>query len=154
MGFLKRRIRKLLLRLLKPLFDGLSMGTHCLYGSTERLKISKNALVTNTLFNTYSGEILIGEHVFTGHNVSMITGAHNYNLKNAERKQVEPKEGNDIIIEKGVWIGSNAVILGPCKIGEHSVIAAGAIVTKDIPSGVIVGGIPARIIQTISFRQG
>ena len=103
--------------------------------------------------NPYSGEILIGENVFSGHNVSMITGAHNYHLKNSERMQVEPKEGNDIVIEKGVWIGSNAVILGPCKIGEHSVIAAGAIVTKDIPQNVIAGGIPARIIQTISFRQ-
>ena len=115
MGFLKRRIRKLLLRLLKPLFDELSMGTHRLYGSTERLKISPNALVTNTLFNTYSGEIMIGENVFTGHNVSMITGAHNYNLKNLERMAVEPKEGNDIIIENGVWIGSNVVIIGPCN---------------------------------------
>ena len=153
MGFLKRRIRKLLLRLLKPLFDELSMGTHRLYGSTERLKISPNALVTNTLFNTYSGEIMIGENVFTGHNVSMITGAHNYNLKNLERMAVEPKEGNDIIIENGVWIGSNVVIIGPCNIGAHSVIAAGAIVTRNIPTGVIAGGIPARVIKTISFQE-
>ena len=55
-------------------------------------------------------------------------------------------EGN-ILIENNVWIGSNCVILPKCKIGKGSVIAAGAVVTKDVESYSIVGGVPAKHIK-------
>ena len=55
--------------------------------------------------------------------------------------------GRDIIVRKGVWIGSNAIILGPCEIGENSVIAAGSIVTRDVPARVLSGGAPAKVLK-------
>lgn len=60
-----------------------------------------------------------------------------------------PTEGNDILIKEWVWIGSNVTILGPCIIGENSVIASGAVVTKDIPSYEIWGWVPAKKIKDI-----
>ncbi|MEZ3485540.1 MAG: hypothetical protein K1W22_02795 [Lachnospiraceae bacterium] len=55
-----------------------------------------------------------------------------------------------IHIGKNVWIGANATILAGVSIGENAVVAAGAVVTKDVPDGVVVGGIPAKIIKKIS----
>lgn len=54
-----------------------------------------------------------------------------------------------VIIKRGAWIAINAVILPGVTIGENSIVAAGSIVTKDIPSNVIVGGIPAKLIKGI-----
>jgi acetyltransferase-like isoleucine patch superfamily enzyme len=104
-------------------------------------------------FNTSSGFIEVGDYTFTGHNVSIITGTHRYESLLSERMSDSPMFGRDIIIGKGVWIGSNAVILGPCKIGDHAVIAAGSVVLSgtEIPSCTIVGGIPAKTIKTISI---
>jgi maltose O-acetyltransferase len=55
--------------------------------------------------------------------------------------------GADIVIEDGVWIGTGAVVLQGARIGRDAVIAAGSIVTGDIPSTAIAGGIPARVIR-------
>ena len=58
-----------------------------------------------------------------------------------------PKHGYDIKVGMGVWIGSRPVILGPCSIGDHAVIAAGPIVTEDVPSLMVVAGVPAKPIR-------
>jgi acetyltransferase-like isoleucine patch superfamily enzyme len=107
--------------------------------------------MVNTLFNLSSGQISVGEHTFTGHNVSIITGTHDYQSLLADRLTDIPASGRDITIGQGVWIGSNAIILGPCTIGDHAVIAAGAVVTagSQIPSRAIVAGVPAKIVKQI-----
>ena len=51
--------------------------------------------------------------------------------------------------EDDVWIGSNAVITSGVNIGHHSIIAAGAVVTKDVPENTVVGGIPAKVLRKI-----
>ncbi len=53
-----------------------------------------------------------------------------------------------IEIMDNVFIGANSIILGPCKIGPNAIVAAGAVVNKDVPLGTIVGGVPAKIIGT------
>ena len=148
----KTKLRVLALRLLKPLFDELYLNTHKLYGSKERLHLSAKAKMANTLFNTFSGSIHIHDCVFTGHNVSILPGTHDYRLTDEKSMHEIPVLGRDITIEEGVWIGSNVVILGPCRIGRDSVIAAGSVVTSDIPPSIIAGGIPARKIKDISFK--
>ncbi|BAY31826.1 putative O-acetyltransferase [Nostoc carneum NIES-2107] len=125
------------------------LNQYLVFGDAQRLKMSKTCVVNNALFNLSSGEIIIGEHVFFGHNVSLITGTHNYNKYNQERMEDFPDTGNDIVVEQGAWIASNATVLGPCKIGEHSVIAAGAVVKEDVPSYHIVAGIPAKTVKKI-----
>ncbi len=121
------------------------------WGDRSKLRLAPSAQMVNTLFNLSSGLIEIGDHTFTGHNVSIITGTHQYTSRLEARVTNVPTSGRDIIIGRGVWIGSNAIILGPCTIGDHAVIAAGAVITSgsDIPSGAIVAGIPAKVIKTI-----
>jgi acetyltransferase-like isoleucine patch superfamily enzyme len=58
-----------------------------------------------------------------------------------------------VVIGDDVWIGANAVILPGVTIGSHAVIAAGAVVTKDVPSQTVVGGVPARVIKEIKNNE-
>jgi acetyltransferase-like isoleucine patch superfamily enzyme len=59
--------------------------------------------------------------------------------------------GAPIHLARGAWIGTNAVVLGGVRIGEQAVVAAGAVVTKDVPANAIVAGVPARVI---AWRAG
>lgn len=60
---------------------------------------------------------------------------------------VEPPSATPVIIEDDVVIGANAVVIEGCRVGKGSVVAAGAVVIEDVPAGVVVGGIPARILK-------
>ena len=62
-----------------------------------------------------------------------------------------PDAGRDIVVSSGAWIGSNVTIIGPCTIGEDAVVAAGAVVISDVKPGVVVGGVPAKLIREIKF---
>lgn len=121
-----------------------------IFTDANRLHIADTALISNALLNTNSGTITIGEYTFFSHNVSVITGTHNYHLFGKERRDTFPKEGYDIVIGNGVWVGSNVTILGPCVIGDNAVIAAGAVVTNNVPANCIVGGVPAKLIKKIT----
>lgn len=159
---LKRKLKRLQLELIKPLVFLLKPIVMEIinkeirvWGDSNRLSISKKASMVNTLFNTTSGCIEIGAYTFAGHNVSIITGTHRYDYLLEKRMTDFEKTGGDIKIGRGVWIGSNATILGPCEIGDHSVIAAGSLVPPHsrIPSNVIIAGIPARVIKVIEVSQ-
>lgn len=125
------------------------LNQHLIFGDYARLKLSPKSIVNNALFNLSSGEIIVEDNVFFGHNVSLITGTHNYTKFGLERMDDYPTEGNNIVIEEGVWIASNVTVLAPCKIGKHSVVAAGAVVRSDVPSYHVVAGIPATTIKEI-----
>lgn len=90
------------------------------------------------------GGITIEDNVLIGPKVNLIT--ENHPLNPADRKALITKP---IIIKKNAWIGAAATILPGVTIGENSVIAAGAVVSKDVPDNVVAGGIPAKIIKTI-----
>ena len=149
--FIKRKLKVQLMQLLKPILDELSLTTYRTYGSSKKLFIHPSAKVSNSLFNTFSGDIKIDEFAFTGHNVSFLTGTHNYNLSDMERMIDIPLEGNDIHIKKGAWIGSNSTIIGPCIIHENAVVAAGSVVVNDVEKNTIVGGCPAKFIKIINI---
>ncbi|MDZ7952787.1 MAG: acyltransferase [Nostoc sp. DedQUE09] len=128
-----------------------NLTQYIVFGDSQKLTLSPNCVVNNALFNLSSGNISVEEYVFLGHNVSLLTGTHNYTKFGLERMMDFPKEGNDIVIEEGVWIASNVTVIGPCKIGKHSVIAAGSVVKGDIPSYHVVAGIPAKTIKQIGY---
>ena len=117
------------------------------------VRIAPSACVNNAILNTMSGTITIEDNVSFGHNVSLLTGTHNLAARNEERQEGWPKSGRDIVIRRGAWIASNATIVGPCVIGEHSVVAAGAVVLKDVPPSSMVGGVPAKFIKHISCHE-
>ena len=92
------------------------------------------------------GNIYIGNKVMFGPNVTIITGTHPVNPSLRERGLQYNK---DVYIEDNAWIGSGVTILPGVKIGKNSVIAAGSMVTKDIPENVVAAGIPCRVMRKI-----
>jgi acetyltransferase-like isoleucine patch superfamily enzyme len=119
------------------------------YGDPSRLHIAPTAVVNNALFNLSSGEITIGDYAFFGHNVSVLTGTHDWNTFGRERQTSVPPSGRDVVIEEGVWVSSNAIVVGPCRIGAHSVVGVGSLVLRDVEPYTVVAGNPARVLRTI-----
>ena len=124
--------------------------TPTVFGPPERISIDPSARIQpDNILNTISGRIEIGKYAFTGHRVMILTGAHDHKRFGPARKDFAFEGGHDVIIEEGVWIASGAVVIGPCRIGKHSVVAACSVVTSDVPPYVVVGGNPARILERI-----
>lgn len=91
------------------------------------------------------GTIIIEDKVLVGPNVVMRASGHRYEKKGVPIREQGHHKGI-IMIKTGVWIGANAVILPDVTIGKDAIVAAGAVVTKDVGDFEIVGGLPARII--------
>jgi acetyltransferase-like isoleucine patch superfamily enzyme/SAM-dependent methyltransferase len=120
-----------------------------IYGDERKLHMHETAVVNDALFNLSSGEISLGEYVFFAHGVSVLTGTHDITTFDRERQIAVPKSGRDVVIERGVWVSTNATVLGPCRIGEYAVVAAGSIVMGDVPPYTVVAGTPAQPIRVI-----
>ena len=135
---------------LSRLNRGLSISP-TIWGDPERLDVNETAAVFTCFFNTNSGRIKIGEFTFAGSGVSILAGAHDPKLTGYLRRDAEITEGCDIEIGKGVWLASGCTVLGPCKIGDNAVIAAGAVITPgtEVKEGEIWGGVPAKKIGTV-----
>jgi acetyltransferase-like isoleucine patch superfamily enzyme len=149
MTILRRNIERLLQQWLGPIIDERMLHYYRVFGDKMRLSIATTANVQNALFNTVSGSITVGENTFFGHDVAILTGSHDP-LLTGEQRKAYPSVGNDIDIGAGVWIASRAVVLGPCRVGAYSVVAAGAVVRADVPPYTLVAGVPARPIRFLS----
>lgn len=90
------------------------------------------------------GGIFIDDGALIGHNVVLAT--LNHDLSPETRSSMIPKP---IHIGKNVWIGANSVVLPGVTVGDGAVIAAGAVVTRDVPENTVVGGVPAKFIKAI-----
>lgn len=90
------------------------------------------------------GGITLGDGCQIGHNVVFAT--LNHELAPERRKKTYPAP---IVLGRNVWVGSNATILQGVTIGDNAVVAAGAVVTKDVVPNTVVGGVPARFIKRI-----
>lgn len=119
------------------------------YGDRAKLHIAPTAVVNNALFNLSSGEITVGDYAFFGHNVSILTGTHDWTTFGAERQVAVPKSGRDVVIEEGAWVSSNATVVGPCRIGAHAVVGVCSLVLGDVEPYTVVAGVPARVLRTI-----
>ncbi len=120
-----------------------------IYGAPDRLHIAASAIVNDALLNTMSGAITIEADAFFGHGVRVLTGTHDITRRGLERQAAVPREGRDIVVEAGAWVGSGAILLGPCRIGAHAVVAAGAVVTGDVAPATLVAGVPARLVRDL-----
>ena len=90
---------------------------------------------------------VLGGRATTGKNVHVGAGAVLAGV-------IEPANANPVVVEDNVLIGANAVVLEGVRIGKGAVVAAGAIVTEDVPPGAVVAGVPARIIKQTSDVEG
>lgn len=126
---------------------------YCEYG--VNIHVGKECFINyNCVFLDIS-PITLGNGVMIGANVTLATP--NHPLIAEERLNQDYPDGRHdleyskaIIIENGCWICSGAIICGGVRIGENSVVAAGAVVTKDVPPNSLVGGVPARVIRKIN----
>ena len=125
-------------------------GLNCkLYASEfSSVKIGLNASFNaNVMINARGkGKITIGNNVLIGPNVVLRSNNHSFKTTKKSIMEQGMTEG-EIIINDDVWIGSNAVILPNCEVGNGVIIAAGAVVTSNIDPYSIVGGVPAKLIK-------
>ena len=112
----------------------------------ENISIGKNVFVNHACTFMDRGGITLEDNVLVGPKVNLITT--NHPLHPSERRATI---SHAILIKRNAWIGAAATIMPGVTIGENSVVAAGAMVTKDVPANTIQGGIPAKVIKTISF---
>lgn len=92
------------------------------------------------------GKVRIGDNSMLGPNVVVVAADHEFARTDVPMR-FQGHVGRDIEIGGDVWIGANCVVVGGVSIGDGSIVAAGAVVTKDIPSRQIWGGVPARFIR-------
>ena len=119
------------------------------HGDLGRLHLDPTAVVNDALFNLSSGEIRVGRYAFFGHSVAVLTGTHDITKFGRERQTDIPRTGRDVTIGEGAWIASHALVLGPCVIGEHAVVAGGSLVLGDVAPYTVVAGRPAQVIKVI-----
>jgi acetyltransferase-like isoleucine patch superfamily enzyme len=110
----------------------------------KHISIGKNVFINFDCTFLALGGITIEDDVLIAPKVSLVT--ENHPLDPKERKGLIAKP---IHIKKNAWIGANATILPGVTIGENAVVAAGAVVSKDVPDNAIVGGIPAKFIKNV-----
>lgn len=115
------------------------------YPDRDRLHVHPTAVLNNALLNLSSGDITIGPYAFCGHNVSLLTGTHDFRVFGAKRQSAVPKTGHDIIVGEGVWLASNVIVVGPCTIGAHAVVGVGSLVLDDVEPYAVVAGAPAKV---------
>lgn len=126
-------------------WENISIGNHVSIGE-------------NALFMTTRAKIKIGSHVMFAPNVTLITGSHRMNIvgrymDTVEENEKEADDDKDIVLEGDNWIGANAIILKGVTVGFGAVIAAGAVVTKDVLPFSIVGGAPAHLLKMRFDRE-
>ena len=107
-------------------------------------RIGKNVFINHGCSFLDLGGITIEDEVLIGPQVKLVT--ENHPLDPATRKGLITKP---ILIMRNAWIGAGATILPGVTVGENAVVAAGAVVSKDVPANTVVGGIPAKLIKSI-----
>ena len=114
----------------------------------KNITIGKDVFINSGCHFQDQGGIEIGDGALIGHNVVLATINHDLNPKENRKNHYAA-----IKIGAHVWIGSNATVLPGVTIGDYAVVAAGAVVTRDVPAMTVVGGVPARVLKTIQEER-
>ncbi len=130
----------------KPVDDTFTLFPPFYTDCGKNIRVGKHVFINMGCKFQDQGGIDIGDGVLIGHNVVLATLNHN----------LDPNRRGDMIpaaihIGKNVWIGSNATLLPGVHIGDGAVVAAGAVVCRDVPPNTVVGGVPAKILKEIDL---
>ncbi|MDE6053218.1 MAG: sugar O-acetyltransferase [Lachnospiraceae bacterium] len=115
----------------------------------KNITIGKDVFINSGCHFQDQGGIEIGDGALIGHNVVLATINHDLNPKENRKNHYAP-----IKIGAHVWIGSNATVLPGVTIGDYAVVAAGAVVTRDVPAMTVVGGVPAKVLKKVKESSG
>ena len=122
---------------------------HCIH--PENVSIGSNVFINHHVeLSTHSSPIIIGDNVQLAPYVTLMSAMHEYANTDIPMIQQTGFISKPITIEDDVWIGLRAIILPGVTIHKGAVVGAGAVVTKDVPSYAVVGGVPAKLIK---FRK-
>ncbi|TVM30595.1 acyltransferase [Oceanidesulfovibrio marinus] len=114
----------------------------------KNLSIGNNVFINSCCNFQDQGGITIKDGALIGHKVVLATINHGYTREKRHWNYPAP-----IVVGQNVWIGSNATVLPGVTIGDNAIVAAGAVVTKDVAPDEIVGGVPAKFIKTVSEAE-
>lgn len=124
---------------------GVCLAVNGLSHFTRSVKVGSHCNF-NGMYIQGQGYVTIGDYFHSGIECMMITDNHNYDMGGAIPYDSTVVLKN-IVIHDYVWLGNRVLIVGPVEIGEGAIVAAGAVVTKNVPALAIVGGNPARVIK-------
>jgi acetyltransferase-like isoleucine patch superfamily enzyme len=143
------RVRRLLADITGNAVDDTTTITIPFYTNFGRfITIGKRVYINHACTFLDMGGITLEDDVLIGPKVNLIT--ENHPLDPADRRALICKP---IHIKRNAWIGAAATILPGVTIGENSVVAAGAVVSKDVPANTIVGGVPAKFLKSIFIKN-
>ena len=124
-------------------------GTMSLMGSGriwDRLCIGADCQITTPICLELGERITIGDRVVIGHHATIMTTTHEIG---GPGQRCGPRVYAPVAIEDGCWIGAHATVLPGVTIGSGSVVAAGAVVVRDVPPHSLAGGVPARVLRSL-----
>lgn len=131
----------------------ISINKNCTFIGIKNISLGNKVIFgQNDLFITTRANIVVGDNVMFGPNVVVITGDHRIDLVDKPMIDVDEKKklscnDQNVVFKGDNWIGANATILKGVTVNEGAVIAAGSVVTKDVPSFSVVAGVPAKVIK-------
>lgn len=109
--------------------------------SINNIRYGNDVLLSHQVFLQGAGGLCFGSRIIVGPHANFITAGHNLITREATCASIS--------IEDGVWVGANATILPGVTMGKGAVVAAGAVVTRDVPAYTVVGGVPATVISEV-----
>lgn len=141
-------IRELLARLTgQPVPDTVRVFPPLYADFGKNIHLGENVFINDCCHFQDHGGITLGDGCQIGHGVVFAT--LNHGLAPEDRQTTYPAP---IVLGRNVWVGANATILQGVTIGDNAVVAAGAVVTKDVAANTVVGGVPARLIHVIETK--
>lgn len=144
MGSTFNRIRLFLLRRVIHIGEGTVIQSGFRFGMKNVLEIGMNTQINE---DVYIQSAVIGNDVLIAQHVAMLAVTHRFDSLDIPMIRQGSTSPDPVIIEDDVWIGRNAIILPGVRIGKGAIVGAGAVVTKDVPTFAIVGGVPSKIIR-------
>lgn len=115
----------------------------------KNIRLGRRVFINSGCKFQDQGGITIGDDSLIGHNTVIAT--LNHDLAPARRADLHPAP---VVIGNKVWIGANATVLPGVRIGDNSIVGAGAVVTKDVPANTVVVGSPARVVRMLAGEAG
>lgn len=120
--------------------------------SFRNLVIADNVYIGPRSFIDLSEKVIVEKDAAISMNCCILTHQDPGSLKKRPMAEYYPKKLSPVFIGEGAYIGSNVVILAGVKIGKMSAVGAGAVVTRDVPSYTVFGGIPAKLIKKLALK--
>ncbi len=138
--------RHVLKRVLKSCGDDLIVKDRCYFGDGSRLSVGDRSQLGKRA--QINGTVTIGRDVLMGPDVIIMATSHEHARVDIPMIDQGEAEEKAVTIGDDVWIGTRVIILPGVEIGSHSIIAAGAVVTKSFPDYSVIGGVPAKLIAS------